>query len=212
MSLNFFCANISPSLDLAFSSSTSALDLSSNQPTLSIVPSDSPALSLGHALSKSVALVASRNENEEYDPFRNFVSSTSTQATHSTILLLPESASSTKRLHFIPDPLEVPMRVNVPAQPIEAPAIPEVDLSSIDTYIEPAKDQLESDPSSLSHYEVTAIVKKGHVTEETSDRNGRDLVTVSSPPPLTSTSIRAEICRKIVLVGDSDCGRTSLIM
>lgn len=102
MSLEFSRANISPSLDLAFSSSTSALDLSSNQPTSSIVPSDSPAISLGHSRSKSVGLVSSRNENEEYDPFRNFVSSTSTQATHSTILLLPKAASSTKSLQSIP--------------------------------------------------------------------------------------------------------------
>ncbi|KAH6677153.1 Rho GTPase Rho1 [Halenospora varia] len=48
--------------------------------------------------------------------------------------------------------------------------------------------------------------------EETSDRDGRDLVTVSSPHPLTSTSGRAEICRKIVLVGDGPCGRSSLII
>lgn len=210
MPLKFSRANISPSLGLAFSSSTSALALAPNQSTSSIMPSDSPAMSLGHSRSKSVGFIASRNEIEEYDPFRNFVSSTSTQATHSSILLLPEAAPWTSSLQSIPTPLGIPMRVNAPAQPIEAPVMLEVDPSTTDNHIETAKDQSESN-SPLHHHEVTAIAKQGKLKYGTGDRDDRDLVNTLSPRPLSFTADRAKIRRKIVLVGDGSCGKSSLI-
>jgi hypothetical protein len=187
--------------------------LSPNQQASSVARSSSLDISLSHSQSRGASAVTSRKQTEEYGTYSYFDGPPVAAVGRSSVPLLPIAASTTTHHAMLLDPPEVPHMADLRVQPTEAPAMSKANNpSSIDSRFQPLKHRLELlDAAQISGLEVTTVVEKGQDIGQTSGQDSRDVATVSSVPPLTFTPSLPAFRRKLIVVGDSVTGKTSLI-
>ncbi|KAE9372936.1 P-loop containing nucleoside triphosphate hydrolase protein [Stipitochalara longipes BDJ] len=182
------------------------MSLSSNQSTLLVAAPNSLVSNPVQLPVERIGSVTSRELVPRLDQYHNYLDSQATAGVPAAAFSLTETASSTPNPNVLPHSAETPNTAEVYTQSREPPTIREASDGN--------NHQLQTDFGSSGFRNTSAVVKRERSHTDTQGQATRDLVAVASNVQRTVSKVYkvAEIRRKLVIVGDTDCGKTALLM